>query len=202
MARLPPSTLLLKSSPAAPLFRFASLPRPLVPRLHGSLRPGASRSSLAPPPLAFRSATKPRSSMARSLLSRLLPTLRTVARWFLFASSPSHSAAMWPGILLFTPSPSRICFRSREALSFPPASVISAQAGIHSLTSQSQKGMQNIRETVGTDCVSYMVEEVFVVCSCSSLFFLQFRSATKPLVCGEELALLRCALKTEGQESR
>src|SRR5450830_1613669 len=51
MARLPPSTLLLKSSPAAPLFRFASLPRPLVPRLHGSLRPGASRSSLAPPPL-------------------------------------------------------------------------------------------------------------------------------------------------------
>jgi len=46
-----------------------------------------------------------------------------------------------------------------------------------------------------------MVEEVFVVCSCSSLFFLQFRLATKPLVCGEERTLLRCALKTEGQES-
>src|SRR5450830_680550 len=122
MARLPPSTLLLKSSPAAPLFRFASLPRPLVPRLHGSLRPGASRSSLAPPPLAFRSATKPRSSMAKSLLSRLLRTSRTAARWFLSASSPSHSAAMWPGILLFTPSPSRICSRSLATLSFPLSS--------------------------------------------------------------------------------
>jgi diphthamide synthase subunit DPH2 len=43
-----------------------------------------------------------------------------------------------------------------------------------------------------------MVEEVFVVCSCSSLFFPQFRSATKPLVRDEELVLLRCALKTEG----
>jgi hypothetical protein len=46
-----------------------------------------------------------------------------------------------------------------------------------------------------------MVEEVFVVCFCSSLFFLQFRSATKPLVCGEEQIPQRCALKTERQES-
>jgi hypothetical protein len=34
--------------------------------------------------------------------------------------------------------------------------------------------------------------------SCPSFFFLQERSATKPLVCGEEQALLRRALKTEG----
>jgi hypothetical protein len=39
------------------------------------------------------------------------------------------------------------------------------------------------------------------MCSCSSFFFLQYRSATRPLVCGEYLALLRCALKTEGQDT-
>jgi len=40
-----------------------------------------------------------------------------------------------------------------------------------------------------------------VICSCSWFFFLQERSATKPLVCGEYLALLGRALKTEGQDT-
>src|SRR5450830_1424602 len=115
----PLSTLHLKSSPAAPLFRFASSPRPLVPRLRGFLRPGASRSPLGAPPLCFRLATQLQSSRARSLLWTLLRTSRTAARWFLSASSPSHSAAMWPGILLTTSSPSLICSRSLTTLSFP-----------------------------------------------------------------------------------
>src|SRR5450830_1434851 len=81
--------------------------------------------------LMYGAASKPQSSMATSSLSRLLRTSRTVARWFLSASSPSHSAAMWHGILLSTPSPSRTCSRSLTTLSFPPSSVISVKAGIH-----------------------------------------------------------------------
>src|SRR5664280_2216181 len=121
MVTRPLSTLLLKSLPAVPLFRFASSPRPLVPRLGGSPRPGASRSSLAAPPLTFRSATRPQSSRARSSLSRLLHTSRTAARWFLFASSPSPSAATWPGILSTTSLPLPTCSRSLATLSLPPA---------------------------------------------------------------------------------
>src|SRR5450756_886785 len=126
MVAPPLSTLHLKSSPAAPLFRFASSPRPLVPRLRGFLKPGASRSPLGAPPLCFRLATQLQSSRARSLLWTLLRTSRTAARWFLSASSPSHLAVMWPGMLLSTSSPSLICSRSlrlyhsRLSLSFPP----------------------------------------------------------------------------------
>src|SRR5450830_1322274 len=119
MVTPPGSTLHLKSSPAAPLFRFASSPRPLVPRLRGFLRPGASRSPLAPPPLCFRLATQLQSSRARSLPWTLLRTSRRVVRWFLSASSPSHSAATWPGMLLSTSSPSLICSRSLATPSFP-----------------------------------------------------------------------------------
>src|SRR5450759_734622 len=115
----PLSTLHLKSSPAAPLFRFASSPRPLVPRLRGFLRPGASRSPLGAPPLSFKSRMQPESSTARSLRWTLPRTSRTVVRWSLSASSPSHSAATWLGMVLSTSSPSLICSRSLATLSFP-----------------------------------------------------------------------------------
>src|SRR5450830_987259 len=122
MVAPPLSTLHLKSSPAAPLFRFASSPRPLVPRLRGFLRPGASRSPLGAPPLSFKSRMQPESSTARSLRWTLPRTSRTVVRWSLSASSPSHSAATWPGMVLSTSSPSPTCSRSLATLSFPPAS--------------------------------------------------------------------------------
>src|SRR5450830_1137075 len=119
MVTPPRSTLHLKSSPAVPSFQFASSPRPLVPRLRGFLKPGASRSPLGAPPLCFRLATQLQSSRARSLLWTLLRTSRTAARWFLSASSPSHSAATWPGMVLSTSSPSLICSRSLATPSFP-----------------------------------------------------------------------------------
>src|SRR5450830_1752909 len=122
MVAPPLSTLHLKSSPAAPLFRFASSPRPLVPRLRGFRRPGASRSPLGAPPLSFKSRMQPESSRPRSLRWTLLRTSRTVVRWSLSALSPSHSAATWPGMVLSTSSPSLICSRSLATLSFPSGS--------------------------------------------------------------------------------